>query len=163
VAVAVVVTMKFSDRTKGARSPRKRLVPIAVLSAVVLAGHDGEATDSSTAVVVGEVSPPPATAGVDAAALRDAAEGEIKQLDAARLPERRRFVVSLALTRAAVDGPVACTVNAILRDARTGVMVAIIEAGAHSEGPASEELRKQVARTAVRSAVRRIPHALGAK
>lgn len=114
-------------------------------------------------IAVGEVSMPPASSAIDVAALRDAAEGEIKQIDASRLPGRRHLVVSLSLTRAAVESPVACTVNAMLRDARTGVMIAIIEAGARAEGPVSPELRKQVAHAAVRNAMRRIPRALGAK
>jgi hypothetical protein len=141
---------------------RSRLQAMAVLSAAVFAGGEVDATEPPS-ISVGEVSPPPATSGVDAGGLRDAAEGEIRQIDAARLPERRQFVVSLALTRAIADGPVACTINAMVRDARTGVMIAIIEAGAQAEGPVSAELRKQVAHAAVRSAVRRIPRAVGAK
>jgi hypothetical protein len=136
-------------------------MPLALLSAVVLTGPEAHAKEPPSAV--GELSTPPATSRGEAAARRKAAEGEIRQLDAARLPERRRFVVSLALTRAAADGPVGCMVNAIVRDARTGVMIAIIETGAHASGPASEALHKQVADAAVRSAVRRIPHAHGAK
>ena len=132
------------------------------LVAATLAVSDASAAD--TMIAVGEVSMPPASTANDVAALRDAAEGEIRPLDASRLPRRQRFVVSLALTRAmAIDGPVACTVNAMLRDARTGVMIAIIEAGARAEGPVSPELKKQVAHAAVRSAMRRIPGALGAK
>jgi hypothetical protein len=114
-------------------------------------------------ITVGEVSAPPPSAGLDVAALRDAAEGEVRQIDASTLPDRRRFVVSLALTRAAAEGPVTCTINAMIRDAKTGAMIAIIEAGAHAEGPVSSELRKQVAHAAVRSAVQKIPRALGAK
>jgi hypothetical protein len=107
------------------------------------------------------VTTAPEASGVDAAALRDTAEGEIRQIDVASLRAQRHVVVSFALTRAAADGPVVCTVNAMLRDARTGVMIAIIEAGATAEGPGSPELRKRLAHAAVRSAVRRIPSALG--
>jgi hypothetical protein len=162
LAVAVVVFMKFSDRTNAVRSAGRRFVPIALLSAAVLAGHEAEAMDPPP-IAVGELSAPPATSSVEVASLRNAAEGEIRQIDATRLPERRRFVVSLALRRAAADGPVGCTVNAIVRDARTGAMIAIIEAGAHADGPASDELHHEVAHAAVRRAVRRIPTALGAK
>jgi hypothetical protein len=134
---------------------------IAVLSAVVTLAA-GEAVAADPPIAVGEVSVPESTPA-DAAGVRSAAEGELRQIDSSRIPGRRRFVVSLALTRDAVEGPVACTVNAMLRDARTGVMIAIIEAGARAEGPVSPELRKQVAHAAVRNAVRRIPRALGAK
>jgi hypothetical protein len=122
-----------------------------------------EVAATDPAISVGEVSPPPVASGVDAAALRDAAEGELRQIDTAGFPQRRHFVVSLAMTRSAAEGPIACTVNAMLRDARTGVMIAIIEAGAQAEGPVSLELQRKVAHAAVRSAMRRIPHALGVK
>ena len=50
----------------------------------------------------------------------------------------------------------------MLRDARTGVMIGIIEAGASADGPAtSVEVRRKVASAAVRSAVRRIPTLVG--
>jgi hypothetical protein len=140
-----------------------RSLPFAVLlaSAVVLGGKNADATDAP--IAVGEVSTPPISSGIDAAMLRDAAEGAIRQLDTSTLRDRRRVVVSFALTRAAVEGPIVCTVNAMVRDARTGTMIAIIEAGARAEGPGSAEIRKQVAQGAIRSAVRRIPSALGAK
>jgi hypothetical protein len=114
-------------------------------------------------IAVGEVTPPPPTLGVDATVVREAATDEIRQIDASRLPRRKRYVVSLALTKAVAERTIACTVNATLREADTGVMIAIIEAGAQAEGPGSMELRKQVANAAVRSAVRRIPRALGAQ
>src|SRR5262245_55264494 len=125
-AVAVVICMKAPDRRS------LRFLPAAILSAVILVDHDLAATDVLLAVdegvaatdmtiAVGEVAPPPATVGVDAAGVRDAAEGEIRQLDPTRLPNRRRVVVSLAFTNAIVEGPVVYTVNATLRDARTGV------------------------------------------
>lgn len=120
-----------------------------------------EAADAP--IAVGEITPPPASSGIDASVLRDAAAAEIKQIDPSRLPLRRKVVVSLALTRAVAEKTISCTVNAMVRDAHTGVMIAIIEAGAQAEGPASAELRKQVAHAAVRSAVRRIPRALGGK
>ena len=139
---------------------RRALTFAAVLGVAILATQPTEATDPP--ISLGEVSAPAPAAGVDVAALRDAAEGEIRQIDTKDLPRRRRFVVSLALTRA-VEGPVACTINAMLRDAKTGAMIAIIEAGAHADGPVSSELKRQVAKAAIRSAVQKIPRALGAK
>lgn len=139
-----------------------RSIPV-LLAAAALAAAGADAGAREAPIAVGEVSPPPPGSGIDVAGLRAAATAEIARLDASRLPARRRVVVSLALTRAVVDGPVVCTVNAMLRDARTGAMIAVIEAGAEAAGPASIELRKQVARAAVQSAVRRIPRALGGK
>lgn len=135
---------------------------VATAAALFLA-QPTEARAAELSIAVGEVSAPPPSAGLDAAGLRDAAEGEIRQIDAATIPQRRRIIVSLALTRAAVEGPVTCTISAMIRDAKTGAMIAIIEAGARADGPASSALRKQVAHAAVRSAVQKIPRALGAK
>jgi hypothetical protein len=128
--------------------------------AAMLVGQAASAADGS--ISLGEVTPPPPSSGVDVGVIHDAAERAIKQLEPSALRPRQRVVVSVAVTRAAVD-PVDCTVNAIVRDARTGAMIAIIEAGAHASGPVSSELRKQVANAAVRNAIRRIPSALGAK
>jgi hypothetical protein len=127
-------------------------------SAAVLVGHDANAADS--AIAVGEVTPPPPSSGIDAEAMRDVAEGAIRELDL--LPNHRHVVVSLALTRADTD-PVACTINATVRDARTGVMILIIEAGARAPGRVSPELQREVAHAAVRSAINRVTPALLAK
>src|SRR5215471_9161265 len=96
-SVAVVRAMKATERRS------LWFLPAAILSVVTLVDHDVAATDMT--IAVGEVTPPPATAGVDAAGLRDAAEGEIRQLDPTRLPRQRRIVVSLAVTHAVVEGP----------------------------------------------------------
>lgn len=122
-----------------------------------------DARAAESPIAVGEVAPPPAGSGIDAAVLREAAKAEIQQIDVSRLSLRRKVVVSLALTRTVVEGTIACTVNAMLRDAQTGSMIAIIEGGAQASGPASTELKKRVADAAVRSAVRRIPGVLAAK
>jgi hypothetical protein len=125
--------------------------------AAVLVGHEARATDAT--ISLGEVATPPASFGVDAGALHESAVGAIKQLDVSRLRRRASVVVSLAVTRAAVD-PVDCTVNATVRDTRTGAMIAIIEASAQAAGPVSPAVRKQVADAAVRRAISRIPSAL---
>ena len=156
--------MTLNARPKKSRAVRGRhVLPAIIVLAVATTMAVPEAGASDAPIAVGEVSPPPAGSGIDAAALRDAAADEIKQIDFSRITDRRRVVVSLALTRAVAEGTIACTVNAMLRDARTGAMIAIIEAGAQADGPASAELRRQVAHAAVRSAVRRIPRVLGGK
>jgi hypothetical protein len=124
----------------------------------------GDAAAAEAPISVGEVTAPPPGSGVDAIGLRAEATDEIRHIDASQIPNRRKIVVSLSLTKSAfAEKTTVCTVNAMLRDAETGVMIAIIEAGAQAEGPASVEVKKQVANAAVRSAVRRIPRALGGK
>jgi hypothetical protein len=139
------------------------LSTLTTLFAATTITGEAAATDAAP-IALGEISQPAPSAGLDADVLRATAKDEIQLIDASKLPSRR-VVVSLALIRSASNSEdlVVCTVNAMLRDARTGAMIAFIEAGAHAEGPVSHELRKQVANAAVRSAVRRIPHALGGK
>jgi hypothetical protein len=137
-----------------------RSLAILISATAMMMGSDAGAADAG--IAVGEVLPPPPSTGIDAAVLREAAEGEIRDMGPTKATQRRKVVVSLALTHTAVD-PVACAINATIRDARTGAMIAIIEGNAHSNGPVSVELRKQVAHAAVRSAVRRIPSALVTK
>jgi hypothetical protein len=153
--------MRPNDRPVRARRPFSALVAGASLAAALLSGDAAQA--SGATIAVGEVTPPPPGLGIDATVLRSVATDEIRHIDASRLPRRRRVVVSLALTKAAVEKKISMAVNATLRDADTGAMIAIIESGAQADGPGSVELRKEVANAAVRSAVRRIPRALGAK
>ena len=53
--------------------------------------------------------------------------------------------------------PFGRTVNALVGDAKTGSMLALIEGRARAEGSANPELRKQVLRAALHSAVSKIP------
>ncbi len=140
----------------------KRGVAVAMLGAALLFGSADAGAGEPLTIAVGEVSQPPENAGVDIAGIRAEAEGEIRQIDPSQAGQRH-FVVSVALVRAVIDGPYRCKVAAMVRDAKTGAMIAIIEGLAHAEGPASAELRRQVAHAAVRSAMRRIPSALGWK
>lgn len=147
--------------TKGRekRCALRSLIAAATVALSMLAAGEVKAAEIARV----EVTPPPTAAGTNAAGMRDVAAAELEQIDVSRLPDHRRVVVSIAVTRATADRTIACTVNAMLRDAQTGAMLAIIEAGAQSEGPPSLERRKEVAHAAVRSAVRRIPKALGGK
>lgn len=130
-----------------------------LLLATALSAGDASAADTSFAL--GEVAVPPASSGVDRAALKAAAEGELLGVDASRLRKKRTVVVSVAIIGAS-QSPFGCTVNALLRDAKSGNMLAITEGRAKAEGDANPELRKQVLRAAVRSAVSQIPAALAA-
>lgn len=132
---------------------------VPVMCAIAVGSSSAEAGEAP--ITVGEITPPPPNAGLDSAAIRDTAEGEVRSLDASRIPSRRKVVVALTLVRAGTDDAVAAwTVNAMVRDARTGNMIGIIEAGARSEGPASSEVKRQVAHAAVRRAIRRVPRVL---
>lgn len=137
--------------------------PWAVLAPLLVAAvlGSGGASAGDTAVTLGEVATPPESSGVDRAALRNAAEGELRIVDTSRLRKRRNVLVSVALIGSA-QAPFACTVNALLRDAKTGTMLAVLEGRAASQGTASAATRSQVLRAAMRSAVRQIPEALAA-
>lgn len=135
-----------------------------LLGPLVLAGAFA-ARDASSAqdeISLGEVSVPEAGTppGVDRATLKTAAEGEIRSIDTKTLRGKKRVVVSVAVSQT-VDRPaVAVSVNAMLRDKRSGNMLAIIQGRARAEGGANAELRKAVLRAAVKSAVSQIPQAL---
>jgi hypothetical protein len=110
-------------------------------------------------IAVGEVTTRAPLGETDAAAVRTTAIEELGKLG--RLG-RRQLVVSLSVQPAASTESTSCTVDATLRDARTGTMLAVIETGAQASGPTSTELRRELAVVAVRSAVRKIPSALNA-
>lgn len=130
---------------------------------LALALSAGDASAADTSIALGEVAVPPASSGVDRAALKTAAEGELRGVDASKLRARKKrdVVVSVAVV-GSTPSPFACTINALLYDAKTGTMLAIIQGHAHSEGAANDEVRKRVLRAAVHSAVSQIPDALAA-
>ncbi len=133
------------------------LAPLLVAAAMV----SGDASASDTSIALGEVAIPEASSGVDHAALKMAAEGELRIVDVSRLRKHRNILVSVAIIDTA-QAPFAFTVNALLRDAKTGTMLAILEGRARAEGSVSPGLRKQVLRAALQGAVRQIPAALAA-
>lgn len=137
--------------------------PFAFASAVLLALAIGTADVAANAaaeseIALSEVTPPPPSSGMDHATLKSAAEGEIKRIDGSRA-KGRKVLVSVALLPRD-DAPVSFSVNAMLRDAKSGSMIAIVEGRARAEGSVTTDLKKQVAHAAVRSAVRQIPDAL---
>jgi hypothetical protein len=138
----------------------RRLLAFFAAAAMTTLVASSAAAAEPRPIAVGEVTE---TAGIDTASVRSAAEGEIAEIDVSQLPAKRHFLVSLAVARSTVGDGVACTVNAMLRDAKTGAMIAIIESGAQAAGSATEEVTRKVASVAVRNAMRRIPTALGAK
>lgn len=139
----------------------RRLLTATAAAAILLVARTSSATEPPGApIAVGEVGE---SAGIDSDSIRTTAEGEIAQIDVSKLPTKRRVLVSLSLARSSVGDGVACTVNAMLRDAKTGAMIAIIEAGAQAQGTTSDEVARRVAHAAVRTAMRRIPTALGTK
>ncbi len=144
---------------------RERIAPRTTALAAALAvafgllqPGDAEAADASQ-IAIGEVSGGKLP-GTDAAVVKSAAEGEIRQLDAAKLPRTRAYVVSLAVIGTTDAPTVACTINATVTDRKTGVMLAILEGRARAEGRADDQTRAAVVRAAVKSAVSRLPEAL---
>jgi hypothetical protein len=132
----------------------------AVVACSVFAGPRAEAGRVEGAVF--EIAPPPAELGTNAAALRTAADAEIRKVDATLQRSHRRVVVSMSLTPN--EGPRAVVgVNAAVRDARTGALLAIIETDARAEGPISLDQRKLLAFSAIKNAVLRVPAALASK
>jgi hypothetical protein len=132
-----------------------------LLAALVFAG---DASAADTSIALGNVAVPPASSGVDRAALKSAAEGELSGVDPAmlrKLHKKRAVLVSVAVI-GGQQSPFTCTVNAMLHDAKTGTMLAIIEGRAKAEGDANLALRKQVLRAAMHSAMSQIPAALAA-
>lgn len=112
------------------------------------------------APVTVEVAPPPATFGTDAAGLKSVAQTEVKNMEA--LPKdrsKRGVVISLALTQTS-STPIACSVNATVRDAKSGAVLAIIETNAHADGAISTEIKKEMAFAVVRDAIKKVPSAL---
>jgi hypothetical protein len=135
------------------------LAPLVLTATAAISSGDASASEPS--ITLGEVAVPPSSSGVDRATLKTAAEGELRAVDTSRLGKHRNVVVSVAII-GAQKSPYACTVNALLRDAKTGTILAILEGRARAEGAVNPELRNQVLRAAVRSAVRQIPEALAA-
>lgn len=128
-----------------------------------LALSAGDASAADMSIALGEVAVPPASSGVDRAALKTAAEGELRGVDASKLrPRKKRDVVVSVAVVGSTPSPYACTINALLYDAKTGTMLAIIQGQAHSEGAANDEVRTRVLRAAMRNAVSQIPAALAA-
>src|SRR4051812_31786455 len=83
----------------------------------------GDAGAAETSIALGDIAVPPVSSGVDRAALKTAAEGELRGVDASKLRARKKrdVVVSIAVV-GSTPAPYACTVNALLHDAKTGNM-----------------------------------------
>jgi hypothetical protein len=110
-------------------------------------------TEAATPTAI-EIAPPPAAYATDANALRAIATAELGAANA-----KRRIVISLAVAKPATDEPTECAVDATLRDARTGAVIAVIDATTRMTGPLSRAERRALAHTAVRNAARRVVNA----
>src|SRR5688572_2671754 len=111
----------------------------ALALAILLALVTDATAATESEIAVSEVAPPPPSSGFDQATLKTAAEGEIKRIDGSRAKARgRRVLVSVALVR--VDGAaVAFKANAILRDGKSGNMLAVVEGRARAEGTSVDD------------------------
>jgi hypothetical protein len=132
---------------------RIHLCVLIALAALALAPTAGAGDDR---IALGEVSVATPAPGLDDATVKTTAEHEIKSVDVRKV--KRRVVVSVAVHGS--DAPIALTVNATLRDRKSGNMLAVIEGRARADGEGSARVRRAVLRAAVRSAVRQIPEAL---
>ena len=133
---------------------RVRIAFAALLVAVALSAPVSAEPER---IALGEVSVSEQAPNIDAATVKTLSEREIRSVDARRV--KRRVVVSVAVVRS-TDDPVAVRINATLREAKSGNMIAVIEGRASSDALADADLRRAVLRAAVRSAVRQIPEAL---
>jgi len=136
---------------------RVRLTFAALLVVLALSVARDASTAEPERNALGEVTVSEHAPGIDPAAVKSTAEHEIRGVDARRV--KRRVIVSVAVVRS-TDDPVAVRVNATLREAKSGNMIAVIEGRASSDASADAELRRAVLRAAVRCAVRQIPDAL---
>lgn len=118
------------------------------------------AKGSGSNVTLGEVVVESPHSQVDAPALRRASVEELDALDMPKLPRDRRAVLSVSLVRVVKkSGGFACSVSAVLRDAKKGTLFAVLEG--HAEGDTragnAEEHERQIVRSALHGAITRVP------
>lgn len=123
---------------------------LAPLALVALAAGDATAADEK--VALGELTP---AYGVPYDALESAAVAEIGALDTSHL--KRRVVVSIAVLKNDA-APVAVSISALVRDKKTGNMIAVVSGRAQSEKD-GKAIRENVLRAAVRCALSQVPQA----
>lgn len=140
-----------------------RFVPVALAAfALSFAAESQAATPALSAVPTSiEIAPPPAAYGTNTAALYLAVADEIRGLEPAKGPSRH-VVVSVVLAPPTETAPTMteCSVNATLRDEKTGAVLSVIQSATRAEGPLTVAQRAQLAQTAVRRVVRKVPSAL---
>lgn len=129
-----------------------RFVAVMVASVALAFAGASQAATTTTAI---EIAPPPAAYATDANALRAIAAAELGAVQSAT-NGKRAVIVSLAVAKPATDEPTECAVDATLRDARTGAVIAVIDATTRMTGPLSRDERRALAHTAVRNAARRV-------
>jgi hypothetical protein len=128
----------------------RRFVALFVLPLVFFAR--GSAADDGP-ITITSIADPPASAGIDQASLRNAAQEHIRALDGTHL--KRPIAITIAVV-GATNAPASCVVNATVLDRRTGAMLGVAAGYAEASYGAPGDQRPAVARTAVRNAVNRI-------
>ena len=126
------------------------LAPLAVVFAAAGAASDATAADDR--VVLGEVT---TAHGVAYDALQSAASAEIGALDTSKI--KRKVIVSIRVLKNEA-GHAAISISALVRDSKTGNMLAVVSGNAQSEGTA-KSTRDNVLRAAVHSALSQVPQA----
>jgi hypothetical protein len=127
---------------------------LAVMVASVALAFAGQSEAATTTTTI-EIAPPPAAYATDSSALHAIATAELGSIDSAS-NAKRRVVLSLAVAKPATDEPTECAVDATLRDAKTGAVIAVIDTTTRMTGPLSRVERRALAHTAVRNAARRV-------
>jgi hypothetical protein len=120
-------------------------------------------------VAIGEVSTSVARGDVDLGAeLRTMIADELRALDLRGVPPARAAILSASLVRMDVTASgatvsVACVLSATLRDAKRGVLFAVLEGRARGEDDPRRlrALERAAMQSAVRGALARVPEALG--
>jgi hypothetical protein len=118
----------------------------------------GRALATEAPTVALEIAPPPPDGPADAEGLRSVAEAEVASFGAVR----RAVVINVALSQTMGETTVS-SASASVRDARTGAILAVVEAESRSPATASPEQQRSIAYAVVGRAVRGVPSALDSK
>lgn len=156
-----------STRRVRERMPRAWL-PGAMIVALLLGTRTVAA--ALPRVTLGEVSVAPDLTKDLVTPLRSSIEGALSTLDWRDVPRQKRFVLSVALVRldarsAGSKLRVSCVVSAVLREARSGNVLAIAEGRAASEAEGEnvarwDQIDSPLVRAAAESAVAALPAAV---
>ena len=129
------------------------------MAPIVLGSETALAEETTCPAAVIEIAPPPSETEADVDALRATAQAEA----AAFVGMRRPVVITVSLSQTTEETSMLCSANATVRDAKTGNMLAIVEAESRTGSEPSSEQRRAIASAVVGRAVRRVPSALETK
>jgi hypothetical protein len=106
-------------------------------------------------ITISTIADPPAEAGIDTGALREATEEALKALDVKDV--HRPVSVAIAIISAKNEPTANCVINIAVHDRKKGIILGTA-AGTASGNPTNKaDQRASVARTAVANAMSRVP------